>query len=262
MILWNRQASVNLGGRLYQSDDIDIEFSVPFSTENEPDISEISIYNLSPSSVSGIQKGMPVALSAGYAGNVGMLCSGRISSFVTVMQGVDRKTTLKIATAAQAWKETKIQKTYAKGTSAQAILSDLISNFGVSIADMTVVKNVTYSKGKTVSGRLKDIVKALAKETESKFYLDKDRAYVRPFERGTATGFLLSGATGLIGSPEPMEITEGDNKSVQGWKVRCLLNHNIGVDSLIQIQSTVVSGTYRVVKGRHTSEWITDMEVV
>lgn len=64
MLLWNRQASVNLGGRLYQSDDMDIEFSVPFSTENEPDISEISIYNLSPSSVSGIQKGMPVALSA------------------------------------------------------------------------------------------------------------------------------------------------------------------------------------------------------
>lgn len=262
MMLWHRQAELVLSGKLYHSDDIDLEFSVPFSTENEPDLSEIIVYNLSPGSVSMIKKGIPVSLSAGYAGDVGMLCSGVVSSFSTVMDGVDRKTTLKIGTAAQAWQEKKIHKTYAKDTTAKMILEDLIQQFGVSIADMTVVKDVTYSKGKTVSGRLKDVVKKLAKETESKFYLDKDRAYVRPFDKGTGSGFVLSPSTGLLGSPEPAELSEGNQKSKQGWKIRCLLNHNIGVDSLISVQSKEVSGMYRVVKGRHTSEWMTEMEVI
>ncbi|MGP1567990.1 MAG: phage protein [Peptoanaerobacter stomatis] len=262
MNLFNRQAELIVNGRLYKSDDIDIEFNVPFSTENEIDISEIIIYNLSPSSIASIKKGTAVSLSAGYGKNIGMLVSGMVSSFNTDIESVDKKTTLKIATAIKSWQDTKINKTYAKNTSSEDILRDLIASFGVSIADMSLVKNVIYKKGKTVSGRLKDVVINIAKETQSKFYLDKNRAYIRPYDKGTATGFLLSGSTGLIGSPQLIEIREGDKKTRQGWKVQCLLNHNIFTDSLIMIDSKAVKGTFRVVKGMHTSNWTTEMEVI
>lgn len=262
MLLFDRQAVLVIDGRQYKSDDIDFEFNVPFSTEAEPDVSEISIYNLSPATAASIKKGSYVTLSAGYNTNIGMLVTGQVADFSTTVDCVDKKTTLKIGSAVNSWKEKKINKTYAKGTTAKDIMSDLISSFGVAIGDMEIVKNITYQKGKTVSGRLKDVVKKLAKETQSKFYIDKDRAYVRAYDKGTVTGFLLSGATGLIGSPERIEVSEGDKKSKQGWKVQCLLNHNIFVDSMIVIQSKTVNGTFRVVKGSHTSEWITEMEVV
>lgn len=261
-LLFDRQAVLSIENKQFKSDDIDFEFNVPFSTENEPDVTEISIYNLSPESICSIKKGTNVNLSAGYGKNIGMIVSGQVIDFATTIDNVDKKTTLKIGSAINAWREKKINKTYAKGTTAKDIMSDLISNFGVVIADMSIVKNVTYKRGKTVSGRLKDVVKKLAKETNSKFYIDKDRAYVRPHEKGTATGFLLSGSTGLIGSPERIEIQEDGKKSNQGWKVKCLLNHNIFTDSLIQIDSKSIKGNFRVVKGSHTSEWITDMEVV
>lgn len=262
MIFWDRQANLIINGNMYNSDSIDIEFNVSFSTENEPDISEISIYNLSKTSVASIKKGTKVSLTAGYGKNIGLLTQGQVSDFTTIFEGVDKKTTLKIAPAINEWKDLKVHKTYAKGTTSKDIFADLISMFGVTVGDLSPVKDVTYQKGKVVSGRLKDVIKNLALETESKFYIDKNRAYVRAYESGTNTGFLLSRETGLVGSPEKCEITEGNNKSNNGWKVESLLNHNIFVDSLIQIKSKVVSGTFRVVKGTHTSEWLTKMEVV
>ncbi len=262
MKLWDRQARLIIGNKMYKSDDIDIEFNVPFSTEKEPDMSEISIFNLSPESISAIKKGTTVVLMAGYKDDIGMLCSGQVGKFSTTIENVDKKTTIKVASAIIPWQQEKIHKTYAENTTSRDIMTDLISIFGVSIGEMTLVKNVTYAKGRTVSGRLQDVIKSIARETESKFYIDKDRAYVRPYDKGTQTGFLLSSETGLLGSPEKMEISEGDKKSKQGWKVKCLLNHNIAVDSIITLESKTISGIFRVVKGAHTSEWITEMEVI
>lgn len=262
MILFDRQSILTIGAKQYKSDDIDFDFYVPFSTENEPDLTEISIYNLSPDSIASIKKGTPVNLSAGYGKEIGIIASGEVIEYTTTIEDVDKKTTLKIGSAINSWREKKIHKTYAKGTTTKDVMLDLINNFGVTIGDITIVKNVIYKRGKTVSGRLKDVVKKLAKESESKFYIDKDRAYVRPHSKGTSTGFLLSGATGLIGSPERIEINEDNQKSKQGWKVQCLLNHNIFTDSMITIDSKMVKGSFRVVKGKHTSEWITEMEVV
>lgn len=262
MQLFDRQTELVIGGRLYKSDDIDIEFNVPFSTDSEPDISEISIYNLSPASIASITKGTKVTLSAGYKDDTGMIVCGEAASFATAFENVDIKTTIKVSSAITGWKDKKINKTYSPGTSAKDILSDLISGLGVSAGEINPVKNAVYQKGRTVSGRLKDVILKLCRETESKFYIDKDRAYVRAYKKGTGSGFLLSAQTGLIGSPEKAEISEGSKKSKDGWKVSCLLNHNIFADSLIQIHSKTVSGNFRVVKGVHTSDWITRMEVL
>ena len=68
---------------------------------------------------------------------------------------------------------------------------------------------------------------------------------------------MLSGSTGMIGSPEKTEI-----EKKEGWKVKSLLNYQITTDTLIQIESKTVKGMFRVVKGRHTSDWVTEMEVV
>lgn len=260
--LFNRQAILIINSKQYNSDDLDFEFNIPFSTENEPDVSEITIYNLSQNTISNIKKGTKISLLAGYSDDVGMILSGEVASFNTVFENVDKKTTLKIGSFINSWKDKKINKTYAKGITAKEIMTDLISNFGVVIADMNIVKNVTYKRGKTVSGRLKDVVKKLCSETESKFYIDKDRAYIRNYDKGTNTSFLLSSKTGLVSSPQPMQITENGKKSKDGFKISCLLNHNIFPDSIIQVDSKNIKGSFRVVKGTHTSDFITTMEVV
>lgn len=257
MILFDRQAELIIENKYYKSDEIDIEFNVPFSEKSEPSVSEISIYNLSPDSISSIKKGAVVALNAGYKNDIGVIAAGVISSFSTTVDHVDKKTTIKIASAADSWEKKKIQKTYSPGITTKEILEDLIPQFGVSIGEITPAQNITYQKGRSVSGRLKDILMKFSKETGSKFYINNQKVYIRKQDKGDFSGFILSGETGLLGSPEQMEI---DKKT--GWKVKCLLNHRITVDTILQIESKTVKGMFRTVKGNHNSEWITEMEVV
>ena len=66
---WIRQIEVNAGGKVFESigdNALDIEFEIPFSDKNEPDVSTISIYNLSEDSINSIEKQGNVSVSAGY----------------------------------------------------------------------------------------------------------------------------------------------------------------------------------------------------
>lgn len=252
MILFNRRSSLIIGDSQYNSDTLDFDFTVPFSTSSENDVSEVAVYNLSPTSVKRIKKGTDVSLSAGYGDDTGMILNGEVVSYRTVSENADKKTVLKVSSKIHALREKNINRTYAVRITSKDILTDLSFEISAAIGEINPVKNVTYKKGKTISGRVYDIIKDIAEETESKFYIDKNRIYIRDKNKASVTGFLLSNETGLISSPEEKE---------DGFNVMCLLNHNIYPDSMIIIKSKTVNGNFRVVKGRHTSDYITEMEV-
>lgn len=92
-------------------------------------------------------------------------------------------------------------------------------------------------------------------------YINKGRIFIRDENKGTETGFLLNSDTGLISSPEKVE-EEKDGQKIIKYKVQSLLNHKIGVDSLIKIESKTINGNYRVESGVHTGDFITEMIVV
>lgn len=261
-MIFGRKARVVLGSMEYESDSLDFDFRVPFSTDSIPDVSEIALYNLSPDTVKQLKREVPVRLYAGYEGDVGLLCSGEVVNYETRQDGVDRKTTLKIADRVSAWTQLEVNKTYAAGTTSAQILTDLVSNFNLTIADITLKHNVTHRKARTVSGKLGDIIKKLSKETETKIYINQGSVYVRPPQKGAHTGFYLSGETGLLGSPERTEVVESEER-FEGYKVSVLLNHQITTDSIIVIESETAKGAFRVVRGSHNSnEYKTEMEVL
>ena len=91
---WIRQIEVNAGGKVFESigdNALDIEFEIPFSDKNEPDVSTISIYNLSEDSINSIEKQGNVSVSAGYRDmhNVAEVLSGQIESIKTEWKGLD-----------------------------------------------------------------------------------------------------------------------------------------------------------------------------
>ena len=261
-MIFNRRAQIRLGRLEYESETLDFDFFVPFSTEMEPDISEISLYNLSPQTIAEIKKGMPVELFAGYGEDMGLLCLGEVLNYSTKNENVDRKTTLKVGSSAAAWAEMEINKTYAAGITSQQILQDLLKNYNLTVADITLKHNVKHRKARTLSGKLKNIIQKIAKETETKIYINQERVFVRPTEKGDNKDFYLSGATGLLGSPERCEVSEGETRK-EGYKIQCLLNHQITTDRIVVIQSQMAEGSFRVVKGSHNSrEYITEMEVL
>lgn len=258
---WRRKAEVIVAGKKYSLDDIEIDFKVEFDSDPEPNISEVSIYNLSDSSISTIKKGSNIILNAGYQGDVGTILLGVVKKPETNWEGVDKKTTIIISESSDTWMNSFVSKTYAAGITAKAILRDLSGQFGLELGDFRLTKDVTYIKGKSISGMLQTVMKAIVKDTESKFHLSKGKIYIRPKEAGDITGFLLSSDTGLLESPTLFE-EEVDGKTISGYTVKMLLNHRINVDSILQIQSKTAKGMFRVWKGAHYGDFITEVKVV
>ena len=261
MKLWIREVNLKAGDKEFTGDKFDIDFRVPFSTKEEPDISEVKIFNLSQSTISSIESKAYVILNAGYKGDVGNILSGKIESINTEWQGVDKITTIKVSDGGFEWRDTKTQKTYQAGSTAKYIMSDLASMLGLEVAEISPKKDIVYQLGKSISGSVETALKQLVKDTGSKMYVNKGRIFIRDENKGTETGFLLNSDTGLISSPEKVE-EEKDGQKVIKYKVQSLLNHKISVDSLIQIESKTINGNYRVESGVHTGDFITEMIVV
>ena len=261
MRFWIREVNLKAGDKEFNGDDFEIDFRVPFSTKEEPDISEIRIYNLSNSTIESIRAKAYVILNAGYKGDVGNILSGKIETINTVWEGVDKVTVLKVSDGGFEWRNAIVNKTYQAGTKARYIMADLASILGLEVGEISPKNDIEYKLGKSISGHVETALKQLVKDTESKMYINKGRIFIRDKNKGTETGFLLNSDTGLIGSPEKVE-EEKDGQKVIKYKVQSLLNHKISTDSLIQIESKTINGIYRVESGVHTGDFITEIIVV
>ncbi len=254
---WMQKAEILVANKKFINDDFEIDFNVTFDDNPEPNISEVTIYNLSDNTIAQLKKGANLILNAGYEGDVGTILLGTIESQETGWEGVDKVTKLTVGEGSEQWLKAYVNKSYAPGITSKAILTDLAGMFGMELGELNLVKNITYARGRSVSGMLQSVIRQVVAETGSKFHISQGKILIRPWEAGTETGFLLNADTGLIESPQPFE-EEGKT----GYKVRMLLNHRITVDSILQIESKTANGTFRVRKGAHTGDFITDVEVV
>jgi hypothetical protein len=115
------------------------------------------------------------------------------------------------------------------------------------------------------------------------------KVYVTGRNEGIETNILLDKTSGLIETPTPYskdesykvnkttvkyETVNGKKKkkvtveevdksrTLNGYKVQCLLNHRIKTDSIIHIKSLSANGKFRVAAGKHDGgEFITELEV-
>lgn len=257
---WDRKAVLRAGDKEFTNDKFDIEFDVPFSNSATPDVAEITIYNLSDSSIASIKGKAYTHLNVGYGNDVGSILVGNIEAIETHSNGVDRVTRISVSDGATEWRNKKVDKTYKKGAKASYMMRDLAKSLGLEVATISPTKDKTYDSGKTFSGTIGSALVELADDTNSKIFVDKTKLYIREDAKGTNTGFILSSDTGMIGSPES-SFREIDGKNVQFYNVKSLLNHRISTDSIIKIESKYVRGEFRVVSGEH-SDFITSLELV
>lgn len=256
MRFWNRNLKLIAGDKEFDGENFDIEFSVPFSNSEDPDISEIVIYNLSKDSISSIKDKAYTILNAGYGDDIGAILIGNIESVETDTKSVDKKTTIKVSDGGIQWRNGTIKKTYKANTKASYIMKDLSPLLGLEVVEINPKKDIVYKRGKAVDGKIEKILKALAKDTKSKMFISKNKLYIRDKLKGNVTGFELNKETGMVGSPE--KIVEDEETK---YKVSCLLNHNITTDSIIDIKSKHKKGRFIVESGEH-KDFVTSLKVV
>lgn len=265
MMQFNRQAEIILGTKSFHSDIFDMEFTVEFDDTPELNHAEVTIYNLSNSTVHGIKSNMPVIINAGYEGDVGSVFIGAIYDMDTKRSGVDRVTIVRAVDASGQRGKLRVNRSYKKGIRASQIITDLCGLAGVSIGALSLPKDVQYRNGKNVSGNILSVLKSIAVDCEAKYHISKGLAFFTGKSKGQDIRFVFDSETGLIGSPEPFVEVDEDGKEVKGFNVKALLNHRVQADSIIELGARDANGKYRVRKGSHVfadSGMLTEMEVV
>ncbi|ACV28880.1 Uncharacterised protein [Anaerococcus prevotii] len=278
---WIREITLEAGGKIFETigdNALDIEFDVPFADKAEPDVATVTIYNLSNDSIAEIKKEGKAILSAGYKEmhNISEILSGEIEEMKTEWRGLDKVTTITISDGAKSWRKKELNKTYANDTKAKAIMKDLIDTLGYTVVELNPKNNINYPLGKTIKGVASKSLIQLAKDTESKMFVNKGRIVIRPEDKGYESGILLNADSGLLDTPTQNKNMTGDKidtpdrekdkknneEEVPSWTVKCLLNPQIETDSIISIESRSINGKFRVKSGKHSKDFTTELEVV
>lgn len=274
-MLFNRDYTVTVNGMTFRNrsgdhdDGLDIEFEVPFDDDAEPNEAKVRIYNLADATIEQMRKDSPLSIVAGYRGDTGQIFSGAVSNATTKWQGCDKCTEITALDCGKLDNNKKQKRTYKKGITAEHIIRDMAGMMGLPIAELKLKENKTYAKGLTVDDNPYEEIQKQAKECGSRPYIIKGRLYVRKKLDGDDTGITLSADSGLIGTPESIEVkTEGKKEKEaqpeKGWKVTSLLMHRITTASKIAVKSRTANGEFVYRRGRHfadKSNYYTEGEV-
>lgn len=257
MSLFRRKIEVIIGQSIKLNNDaLLIEFSVVLEDAEEPNRATVKIYNLSDNTINKIKRTDTIVINAGYEGDVGTIFAGGIIVKDVIYSKTEKILTLEVQDALSNWLDKNVSKTYVAGTKASEIIRDLTKQIGIEIGLIELENDISYDRGRTINTTLRNAVKDIVKDTSSKLYSNKNKLYITKRTTGVNIAVVLNSETGLIDSPTPFtEIGEfvGD-KDFSGFNIETLLNHRIGINTILQIQSKTANGFYRVLKCRHLAD--------
>ena len=267
-----------------RNDDYKITFEVPFDDDMEMNMAEVTVCNLTDSTINKLRYNDTITIEAGYNTDTGIICSGRISNVSTKHDGIDKTTTIEIKDGADLSNKSLTNKTYANGTRASYILRDLANKLGLAIAKFQIPNDVKYWDGYVVDGNITEAMENVAMHCGVGCYICKSKLYIRPITSGDDLHFTLSVDPGLLASPEAFsqstEVTEEDLKYVSrsrmkvvygkwyiienGYKVNCLLQHRFQVASIVNLKARGINARCRVKSGTHSfdSDFKTELEMI
>lgn len=278
MSFWMREATLQIGGKAYGMDDLYFEFEVPFEDSDTLQSATFKVYNLSEATRKGIKRGSAIILNAGYEGDIGAIFVGKVSACSHKHDRTNWITSITATAAMDEWLSSKVAKTYAKGSTAQEILSDLLNIFGLEIGEFSLAVNKVYDRGLVCNGKVKDLLKKIAvDDCKSRFLIRTGSVVISDPSKGISNGLVLTPQSGLLLSGNEVEETviatgadsqkSANAKSEEGNYVSrdFLLNYHVGPAETVSIQSATLNGKFIVVKGKHTGSprgaWKTSVEM-
>lgn len=232
--------------------DLEIDFNIAFNADDEQPVNDVSIVNLTPETIRGIGNGQTVILNAGYGDNIGNLLIGKISDVATSSSGVDRTLKLMVAPDANVILSTTVSKSYAPDTMASFVVKDLLNGIGLEVGTIKLNADICYTDGKVFSGTVDAALKEIVQATSSFMFVRCNIIYIVDSVYEIDTGILLNASTGLIGSPEVVDIN-----GAKGYKITSLLNPMLTLGSVFRLESKYLSGLFRAQDGTHSGDFLT-----
>lgn len=255
-MMYDRKAELIVGNKKWYYPDLQIEFGVPFDYDDDPNVSEVRIYNLNNDSINSISKGQPCTLNAGYGEDMSSILAGVVYEVFTSKDGADRVTSLKVIDVQNQYLNTSISKSYKGPVYADFILKDIFNRIGMKVNIIKLNKNAIYQKGFTAKGKVIDIAKRLVRDCNSRIVVNNNVVSIVTGTSGIESGYLLTPDTGLI-SIEPTS----NSRTNANFKVQSLLLNKLASRSFLEIRSENFKGIVMVTEGKHDN-FLSSFEVM
>jgi len=246
------------------------KFSVKASDGKEPNGAEVMVTNLNPDNRARLQrKGVKVTVEAGYADTgQSRIFRGDARTIDHVRNEADWDTTIKCGDGERAYRNARVNESFAAGTGAGDVLNFLALQSGLQVGNVPgVIANLlkTYDHGYTVSGPWKAEMDKLVRSIGYRWSVqDETLQVLLPGQPATAAIPLISPDSGLVGSPEFGAPEKKGKPALVKFK-SLLIPSKPG--ALVHLKSERYDGNVRVKKVEHTGdthgqEWYTSLEGV
>lgn len=237
-----------------------------YNVEVIRDISEgsntakIEVYNYSNDLIKKINLGSKVEIYGGYGEELTLIYKGIVEKAPSGKKhNNDILYTIHCNTYNDDYKDTIIDLKIKKNGSASSALKQIISNFeNLKVGKIELGKEIEYKDGKTVHNNLKNVLKSIAKDTESIFYVDDGVVNFRnPKE--------MNNGTFELDESYLLDIISNDN----GYKIKSVFSSKIkeGMDFKAKVSKNEIefSGTFPVVSVVHKlsfdKEFFTEFQI-
>lgn len=185
-----------------------VQFKINKSTQKEPNNSEITVTNLSPTNRGKLQvKGVKVILEAGYI-DTGLtrLFYGDARTIDHLRDGADWKTVFKLGDGERAYRNARISQSFSGGAGASDVLNYLGAQSGLAIGNVSEAAaglSTTFDQGYVLHGKWSDEMQKLANAVGFTWSIQNGALQVlAPGESIPGVVPEISPESGLIGSPE------------------------------------------------------------
>lgn len=265
--LWQQYREVQAGDIRARAsgneDDLDIEVSVGFSGNDKTLGFEVTLWNLSSSTWSGVMEGDTCQIDLGWmegGPTPESVCLGIINTKKTNTDGQDREYILKGKDESSAAFNSAFSDTW-QNQPPDAIAREIAGEVGLSIGQVDSVGQPiegywSIKKDQDVNNWLKELVNEAAKKTGTKweYYARGGQFYFVEKESSTETAININ-----QGNAIKADRASGNTEKTSGSEeidFEAYLDPRLEKDSILNVDTADVSGTYKVSSYDFTSSTV------
>lgn len=253
--LWKQVRLITIGEIVFDYDQLDIDFEVKCTDDNNSDIATIKLYNLSETTRQKLKLNQDVSIDAGYRELHGVIFNGIVESISTSRDENDFITTIEATPNNRAYTNTIINRQFKAGIKASEVIKQIetMCNFTMDIKELG--KDTVYPNGKVFSGRLSNVIPILARDTGTIARFTNTTIEFKLPNKVYSSVLHLGGEQGLIRIDKKMDKADIKKKEKNGSKknkkdesnkqkfdIECLLIPLIKIGQLLEIESTTFKG--------------------
>jgi hypothetical protein len=271
------------GGQATIEPPMQIEFDIAKDAKEHHNEHRIRVYNLKEATRKSIETPDLVAhLYAGYEEENGavLMASGTIVDAYSRRVYEDTVTEIQLADGYAALRDTAVSLSYAAGSSTTTAIKAIAAAMGLTLNMSSSAAQKTWTHGFSYYGSARQALHKACRAAGLEWSIQNETIQVISIGGTTQRGIVVLNAdSGLVGSPE--RCREGARekrakskaaiKSVEqqrdGWLVRSLLLPWLNPGDAVRMQSTFLTGDWRVESVKHSgdyfgSDWTSDIKLV